>query len=213
MGFGNPFESALNLFGKAAPAAGLLGGPVGVLAGPVIGALSSLLAPNKAEQEKKAQLELMAKENEYGIAREGRREDRVNKYLQPERKQTDLSKNLPQVNDLLTRLTMGLGKETFGGDRGKDWGIDWNSLFGGLQQTPPGGSYDSPPPGGGGGPGYGGPGGRLPIEQSGPMDVSQYGQAPPMGGQGSMIRMGTGGGGANPNMYADALMRKYGMEA
>jgi hypothetical protein len=34
-----------------------------------------------------------------------------------------------------------------------------------------------------------------------------------MGDQGSMIRMGTGGGGANPNMYADALMRKYGMEA
>jgi hypothetical protein len=186
--------------------------PFPFVAAAIVGSslLSSLLAPNQAEQAKKAQLELMAKENEYGISREGRREDRVNKYLQPERKQTDLSKNLPQVNDLLTRLTMGLGKETFGGDRGKDWGIDWNSMFGGLQQTTPGGSYDSPPPGG---PGYGGPGGRLPIEQSGPMDVSQYGQAPPMGDQGSMIRMGTGGGGANPNMYADALMKKYGMEA
>lgn len=187
----------------------LLGGALGLFAGPVIGALSSLFAPNKEKQAQKNQLELMEKQNQYGIEGEQRKLDRINKYTQPSRKQTDISKNLPQLNDLFTRLVAGLGKESFGGDRSKDWGIDWNSLFSGLQQTTPGGSYNEPaaPNVNMGGGLRDNTGGRI------PMDVSQYGQYPPMGDTGSMLRMGTGGGGANPNMYTSALMKKYGMEA
>jgi hypothetical protein len=204
---GNTLSS---IFGKAAPAAL---NPISLLAGPVLGAIGGLLSPDPNKVKGEQDRATLAAQNQYGIDAENRKATRLD-TLRPDRKMTDLSKNMPQMNDLLQRLVMGLGKESFGGDRSKDWGIDWTSLFSGLQNTTQGDPYKSlvPPSGNMGGGLRDGSGGRIPYDSGMPPDVSQYGQAQPAGGQGSMLRMGTVGG-ANPDMYASALMKKYGMEA
>jgi len=139
----------------------LLGGPAGPLIGGGISALSSLFAPNPYKQKEK-----------WDAKAQQRRINAVNENLKPDQPRYNLSKNLPQFDELLKKITLGLANESFGGERGKGMGIDFGSLLAALNQS------------------------------------SAPAQVPNMVAYGNKRAPDAEG----PDMYAGALMRKYGLE-
>jgi len=103
--------------------------------------LGGLLAPNPEKQKEK-----------YAKKAMGRKIDATNKYLKPKQERYNLSRNLPQFDDLVKRMSMGMAKTQLG-DRAKDYGIDFDSMFGALAQpaaqagptAPPNGGVNLPP--------------------------------------------------------------------
>jgi hypothetical protein len=176
------------IINKASGLAGLLGGPLGMLAGPVLGAVGGLLAPNPYKQKEKADAKAQA-----------RKIGAVNANLRPQQARYNLSRNLPEFDDILKKLVLGSAAKKFGsaGNTGaKDMGIDFNYALAKINER------NNP----------------WAPETTTMGDANRpAGLAP----QGMPINYGGGGPGAGkmrppdvegPEMYAGALMRKYGME-